>query len=311
MLLLHGFPDCWLSWRYQIPVLSQKFRVVALDLKGFGDSDKPIWRSNYKITVILDELKRFIHTLGGESCVLIGHDLGALIGWYLVHQFPNLVTKFISVSCPHPNMYWDSLDSAKNCQWLNFVQLPYLPEIDALKEDVKIISQYHKHLETKDMYMEAYKYSFSRQEDWSGPINYYRNFSFLKVNEESRINSTVVLIMGNKDKFVKLEGVVKSTEYCEKFYMKIIEGAEHFPHQEKPEVFNRVVLKYLINRTQSDSILERSQSKTLMQGLLGAVSSTMKYGNSVIDNVQKRTNEVVSSIPSMKLSLNYNQDNNT
>lgn len=307
VLLLHGFPDCWLSWRHQIPVLSQHFRVIALDLKGFGDSDKPLYRKSYRIDVILEELKQFIIAQNNDkSCTIIGHDLGALLGWYFVHIYPGLVDKFFAVSCPHPNIYVKTLSSTFNYQWLNFIQLPYLPEIDALKEDVKIINEYHNHLQSKDVYLEAYKYSFSRKEDWTGPINYYRNLPFNKVSEFSEINVSTILITGNKDKFVNLESVVKSTDYCEKFYMKIIEGAGHFPHQENPEMFNRIMLKYLQKRTISSKYLEKSPSKRLMDGLFDAVSSTVKYGNSVFDSVQKKTNGVVSSIPSIGLPLRYN-----
>lgn len=81
ILLLHGFPDCWLGWRYQLPVLSAHFRVVALDLKGFGDSDKPPRRTSYRVDVILDEIKQLLACLGVSSCTIIGHDLGALLGW--------------------------------------------------------------------------------------------------------------------------------------------------------------------------------------------------------------------------------------
>lgn len=243
---------------------------------------------------------------------MIGHDLGALIGWYLVHQYPHVVTKFFSVSCPHPNVYWQNLTSTGKYpyQWLNFVQMPYLPEIDALKEDVKIINQYHKHLPPNDIYLEAYKYAFSRQEDWTGPINYYRNLPFHKIQEGTEnITSTVILITGGKDKLVKLEGIVKSTEFCEKFYLKIIDGVEHFPHQENPESFNKTLFKYLTVKTEIKEKNEVGSPKRLMKGFFGAVSNTVKYGNSVFDNVQKRTTDVVSSIPTMGLSLNYSQPN--
>lgn len=95
ILLLHGFPDCWLTWRHQIPILSQHFRVVALDLKGFGDSDKPVWRRNYRADLILEELNQLIHALGVSSCTIIGHDLGALLGWYLVHYNPHVVDRLV------------------------------------------------------------------------------------------------------------------------------------------------------------------------------------------------------------------------
>ncbi|XP_066262403.1 epoxide hydrolase 4-like isoform X1 [Euwallacea similis] len=303
ILLLHGFPDFWLSWRFQIPVLSINFHVVALDLKGFGDSDKPTWRSSYKIETILEELTQFIHSLGVSSCIVIGHDLGALLGWYLVHQNPSVVNKFVAVSCPHPNVYWNTFNCTYNYQWLNYVQLPYLPEIDALNEDVKIIDQYHKHLPAKDVNLEAYKYTFSRNEDWTGALNYYRNLSLFKINE--RLEQTevpVILISGAKDQYVSLENIIKSTEFCEFFKLKVIDDCGHFPQQENPEVFNNVILKYLIDKSSLPNPIE-SPSKRLFHGLFGAVSNTVKYGNSVIGTVQKKTNGVVNSIP---FTLNLN-----
>ena len=86
--------------------------MVALDLKGFGDSDKPMWRSNYRVDKLLCELRELISALGATSCTIIGHDLGALLGWYLTHQCPDMVKKFVAISCPHPNVYWDDLPRA-------------------------------------------------------------------------------------------------------------------------------------------------------------------------------------------------------
>ncbi|KAL3279399.1 hypothetical protein HHI36_016909 [Cryptolaemus montrouzieri] len=295
VLLLHGFPDFWLGWRHQIPILSEDFRVVALDLKGFGDSDKPEWRSSYRIEIILEELKQLLSTLGVNSCILVGHDLGALIGWYFVYQYPSMVDKFFAVSCPHPNIYGNI--SAN--QWLNCVQLPYLPEIDALKHDVRIISEYHKKL--PENYLEAYKYSFSRKEDWTGPINYYRNLPFSKISEKSDqpMDVHTILMTGSQDTTATLESLVKSTDYCDRVHVKIVESAGHFPHQENPESFNEILMKFLKRKKNSD----KSPSKRLMDRMFGAVSSTVKYGNSVLDSVQKRSNV---SIPSINILNNLN-----
>ncbi|KAL1492129.1 hypothetical protein ABEB36_012618 [Hypothenemus hampei] len=297
ILLLHGFPDFWLSWRFQIPVFSINFHVVALDLKGFGDSDKPAWRSSYKIDKILEELTQFIHSFGVTNCTIIGHDLGALLGWYLVYQNPSVVNKFVAVSCPHPNVYWKTFNSSYNYQWLNYVQLPYLPEIDALKEDMKIIDQYYKHLPTKDVHLDAYKYTFSRKEDWTGAINYYRNLPLFKVSENlGQIEVPVILMIGSKDQYVSLEGLVKSTEYCEYFRLHVVEDCGHYPQQENPEAFNSLLLKYFIEKS-TDKKESITPSKRFINGIFGAVSNTVKYGNSMLENVQKKTNGVVNSIP--------------
>lgn len=87
-------------------------RVVALDLKGFGDSDKPMWRRSYRVDTLLGELKEFVSALGVSSCTVIGHDLGAMLGWYFIHQYPDMVKKFVTIACPHPNVYWNELPTA-------------------------------------------------------------------------------------------------------------------------------------------------------------------------------------------------------
>ncbi|XP_060524172.1 epoxide hydrolase 4-like [Cylas formicarius] len=295
LLLLHGFPDFWLGWRYQIPILSVNFRVVALDLKGFGDSDKPVWRNNYRLDTILEELREFIYSLGVNNCIVIGHDLGGLLGWYLTHHLPSLVTKFFVIASPHPNYYWKTFNKTGPYECIKFVHLPYLPEID-IKNNDKIIDQYYSHLVAKDMQLEAYKYTFCRKEDWSGPINYYRNLAFSKIDDEREIAVPVIVIYGSNDKVVDLRGVVKSTEFCTHFRIKIVDGCGHFPHQENPEAFNNILLKYLSEPKTNKNTAE-PHSTRLLNGFLGAVSNTVKYGTSVIGTVQKKTNGVVNSIP--------------
>lgn len=190
VLLLHGFPDCWLSFRHQIALLSEHFRVIALDLKGFGDSDKPIWLNGYKIQTLVEELEQFVQALGVNNFVLIGHDIGGLIGWFMAYRNPGGIERFIAVSAPHPNTYWQlpsPCTAPVNLQWLSFVQLPYLAEMDAMREDIRFITDMHTHLnetsKADTQLLEAYKYSFSRKEDWIGPLNYYRKLPFNRICE--------------------------------------------------------------------------------------------------------------------------------
>lgn len=80
-----------------------------MDLKGFGDSDKPPRRSSYKIGILVDELQQFIFTLGVKNCSIIGHDLGGLLGWYFVALHGDMVHKFVAIASPHPNIYWNGI----------------------------------------------------------------------------------------------------------------------------------------------------------------------------------------------------------
>lgn len=131
---------------------------------------------------------------------------------------------------------------------MNVCQLPLLPEIEASKNDIAIIEDCFSHLKKEDKLIDAYKYVFSRTEDWTGPINYYRNLPHWRIDQDYRIIVPTLLIVGNKDPFIQLESVVKSTEYAKKFLLKIVDGAGHFPHQENPELVNKLLLSFLTGK---------------------------------------------------------------
>ncbi|XP_017879345.2 epoxide hydrolase 4-like isoform X1 [Ceratina calcarata] len=311
VLLLHGFPDCWLSWREQIPCLAEHYRVVAIDLKGFGDSDKPAAKSSYKIEVLIEELKQFVLTFGVKRFNVIGHDLGGLLGWYMVALYEDMIEKFVAISSPHPNFYWNgrSGDSVFDLKWVHFSRLPFLPEIDALKEDLSVINDAFQHLQlngptTKKTYVEAYKYAFSRKEDWTGAINYYRNLPFIRLNTETcdQISTRTLLVVGNMDPILTIENIVQSTEYVDKFHMKVISGAQHFPHQQKPDIVNEAILKFLMGATKLNA--EKSPPKTIMSSLLGSLSNSgAKFRIYMLDAVHRRTSDVIGIIPNKVLYL--------
>ncbi|KYM81266.1 Epoxide hydrolase 4 [Atta colombica] len=311
VLLLHGFPDCWLSWRKQIPCLAEYYRVVAIDLKGFGDSDKPLNKRSYKLEILINELKQFILTLGVKTCSIIGHDLGGLLGWYMVALHRDLVYKFIVISSPHPNFYWNrvSRNSILDKKWLHFSRLPFLPEIDALKEDLSIINEVFRHLQISQddkekSYVEAYKYAFSRKEDWTGPINYYRNLPFTRLNTDSgeQIDNKTLLLVGDMDPFVTIESIIQSAEYVEVSRVKVISQTQHFPHQEKSDAVNKAIIKFLKGATYNLA-LSKTPVKSLVSSWLGSLSNTVKYGNQMIDVVHKRTNDIINVLPNKTLYL--------
>ncbi|XP_018402391.1 PREDICTED: epoxide hydrolase 4-like isoform X2 [Cyphomyrmex costatus] len=282
--------------------------TVAIDLKGFGDSDKPLNKRSYKLEILISELKQFILTFGVKTCSIIGHDLGGLLGWYMVALHRDLVYKFIAISSPHPNFYWNrvSRNSILDRKWLHFSRLPFLPEIDALKEDLSIIDEIFQHLQDdiEKSYVEAYKYTFSRKEDWTGPINYYRNLPFARLNIDSgeQIDNKTLLLVGNMDPFVTIESIIQSAEHVEVSRVKVIPQAQHFPHQEKSDAVNKAIIKFLKGTTYNLA-LSKTPVKSLMSSWLGSLGNTVKYGNQMIDAMHKRTNDIVNVLPNKALYL--------
>lgn len=103
VVLLHGFPDTHAIWRRQIPALAAAgFRVIAPDLRGYGKTDMPGEVGAYAIDFLADDVLRLMDALGIEQATVVGHDWGALIGWYLAMHAPQRVSRYAALSVGHP-----------------------------------------------------------------------------------------------------------------------------------------------------------------------------------------------------------------
>uniref|UniRef100_A0A8C7AH59 Epoxide hydrolase 2 n=1 Tax=Neovison vison TaxID=452646 RepID=A0A8C7AH59_NEOVI len=99
--LCHGFPESWFSWRYQIPALAQAgFRVLALDMKGYGESSAPPEIEEYSMEVLCQEMVTFLDKLGIPQAVFIGHDWGGMLVWNMALFYPERVRAVASLNTP-------------------------------------------------------------------------------------------------------------------------------------------------------------------------------------------------------------------
>ena len=102
VVLVHGFPESWYSWRHQIPALAAAgYRVAAVDVRGYGGSDKPHAIEAYAIKEMCADVAGLVESLGEKQAVLIGHDWGAPIVWYTALFFPDKVRAVAGLSVPH------------------------------------------------------------------------------------------------------------------------------------------------------------------------------------------------------------------
>ncbi|WP_338051494.1 alpha/beta hydrolase [Pseudonocardia acidicola] len=101
VVMLHGFPEFWWSWRHQLAGLAEAgYRAVAVDLRGYGDSDKP--PRGYDLWTLAGDVAGLIRALGESEARIIGHDWGGLIGWTAAALHPRLVHSLAVVAAPHP-----------------------------------------------------------------------------------------------------------------------------------------------------------------------------------------------------------------
>jgi pimeloyl-ACP methyl ester carboxylesterase len=101
VILCHGFPECWYSWRHQLRALAEAgFRAVAPDLRGYGRSDRPDGLEKYTLLHDLGDIVGLVEALGAEQAVIAGHDVGATIAWQAALLRPDRFRAVIALSVP-------------------------------------------------------------------------------------------------------------------------------------------------------------------------------------------------------------------
>lgn len=103
IVMIHGFPDYWYTWRHQMEGLSDKYQVVAIDQRGFNLSDKPKGVENYDMRLLVSDVAAVVKSLGKEKAIIVGHDWGGAVSWQLAMHMPQIVDKLIILNLPHPH----------------------------------------------------------------------------------------------------------------------------------------------------------------------------------------------------------------
>jgi epoxide hydrolase 4 len=133
VILLHGFPEFWYSWRHQISALAEAgYRVVAPDLRGYNLSDKPSGLSAYRGEELIGDVAGLISAYGERRATVVGHDWGGLVAWITAIARPDLVERLVICNAPHPARLQAALRSPEQIlrsSYILFFQLPVLPEV--------------------------------------------------------------------------------------------------------------------------------------------------------------------------------------
>ncbi len=103
VVMIHGFPDFWYSWRHQMEGLKDNFKVVAIDQRGYNLSDKPEGQENYSMRYSVSDVAAVIRHLGAEKATIVGHDWGGAVSWQFAFALPQMVENLVILNLPHPN----------------------------------------------------------------------------------------------------------------------------------------------------------------------------------------------------------------
>jgi len=264
MLMVHGFPEFWYSWRHQMKEFSKDYWTVAIDMRGYGDSDKPSGASNYAADLLVDDIKGIVTELGRKTFILVAHDWGSVVSWIFVDKYPEMLEKYILMNGAHPKVFQmmmkDGNQSSKSW-YVYFFQLPFLPEVFTQWNDFVMMDRVflapkksNPHFTEDDI--EAFKYTFSQPGAITPPINYYRaalrrrianpksqKSQLKKESKEERPPG--LYIFGAKDIALDIKGVPLHKELFENLDTIIVPEGNHFVQQDEPKAVNDAMRSFL------------------------------------------------------------------
>ena len=103
VVMIHGFPDFWYSWRHQMAGLKDDFKVVAIDQRGYNLSSQPKGTENYAMSLLIADVAAVIRHFGAEKAIVVGHDWGGAVAWNFAFGYPDMLDKLVILNLPHPN----------------------------------------------------------------------------------------------------------------------------------------------------------------------------------------------------------------
>ena len=267
VLLLHGFPECWYSWRHQLKSLGARFRVVAPDLRGYNLSDRPPRVEDYRTERLVDDVLGLIRHFGAREAAVVGHDWGALVAWAVAQNYPAYVWKLAALQVPPPrvwaaNMTWRQ---AARSWYMLFFQIPRLPEWWIAADDFAAVERMFKTTARPGTFTDAdisfYKSALRQPGALTAAVNYYRaNSGRLKdafVNllrgggdrdwsPEERIRVPTFFIFGERDMAIVPETVRGVEEYMDAPYREMrLAQSNHWVQQEYHAEVSAALMSFL------------------------------------------------------------------
>jgi len=257
VILLHGFPEFWYSWRHQLIALSDEYTVVAPDMRGYNLSDKPTGVSDYEADKLADDVTGLIRHFGHEQAAVIGHDWGATVAWTVAAKHPEYLWKLGALQVP-PIAVWRKNQTMKQflASWyMFFFQIPALPEFLFKLNDYALLANALKNTTAEkgvftDEDIAEYKRAWSEPFALTAMLNYYRaNIMkrFLSKQETpAKIKVPTVFIYGEKDTAVLPETVKGVGEMIDAPYEEFrIPTSAHWVQQEAAEAVTEILREFL------------------------------------------------------------------
>ncbi len=256
VILLHGFPEHWYSWRHQIPALAAAgFRVIAPDQRGYNLSEKPSHIKDYAVDTLTQDIVDLIEQVGRKKAIIVGHDWGGVVAYRLAMDYPDQVKKLVILNSPHPRAFAREAKKFRQLRrswYMFYFRLPWLPES---------LFNFTPKLWAKKMFQGTAinKAAFSDKEvevmakamaqpgAMRSMLHWYRAaFRFKPKNRTQQIQMPTLIIWGEEDVALNIHLLDGMEPWFEgPLHIERIPDRGHWIQNEAPKKVNQLLLDFL------------------------------------------------------------------
>jgi epoxide hydrolase 4 len=254
LLLLHGFPEFWYGWRWQIDALAQAgFYVVVPNQRGYDTSDRPQAVSDYAMPHLVSDVLAIADQAGWERFCLAGHDWGAAVAWNVALRHPDRVSRLAILNVPHPTVMLRHVKTSPaqmvRSWYILFFQLPWLPERWLAARNFQVLASSlvrtsrHGTFSSEDL--QRYRKAWAQPGALRSMIHWYR----AAVRYRPEITDPIVrvptrILWGVHDQFLRFRMAEESIRLCQQGELVRFDDCTHWIQHEAPERVNRLMIEF-------------------------------------------------------------------
>jgi len=273
VMFLHGFPEFSYEWKDQLQEFGRDHRVVAPDLRGYNLSDKPPSVDDYRVPVLLEDIRSLAdHLRKGRKFILVGHDWGGALAWSFAAAHPEYLDKLVIINAPYPAVFGKLLASdpvqQKASQYMFMFRSPQAEEKLAANNYALlskiVLGDLLKTGAMTEEDQKAYVQAWSQPGALTGGLNYYRasrlgppapaeveaqigpsDSEFGHETAQAVIRVPTLVIWGEKDPALPLENLDGLEHYVPQLTIKRIPEGSHWVIHEKPAEVNGYIRAFI------------------------------------------------------------------
>lgn len=255
VVLLHGFPEFWWAWRHQItPLAEAGYHVVVPDLRGYNTSAAPQEVAAYDLDILAADVVGLADAFGAERVHLVGHDWGAVIGWWVAARHPKRLNRVVLMDGPHPDVWGVQAlahpTQALRSTYVALFQLPWLPEATLGGFDFSGLRAMMERSAKPDTFepgaLDRYAQAWAQPGSLTAMLNYYRALRQRPRSvEPARIAPPTLILWAEDDVFLEAHVAQAGLALCDRGELEFVPDASHWLHIEQPARINARIRDWL------------------------------------------------------------------